>query len=525
MPPFSLKTRIKQKRTEKEIKHTLSLLKATLESTADGILVIDRDRRIISYNKKFADMWHIPDTLCAITDDDHLQSFVLPQMKSPAEFIARINEIHSYPACDSYDVLEFADGRFFERFSNPQAIEDKIVGRVWSFRDITEQRKLECQLRHSQKMEAIGTLTGGIAHDFNNILTAIIGYGNLIQMQLDASSPLLHFLEQLLAATDKATCLTKGLLTYSRKQPLNPCQADLNDIVKRVTKLLSRLISENIDFSSILTERKLGVTADSGQIEQVIMNLVTNARDAMPEGGTIIINTDVAELDDTFIRNQDYGHAGMYALISVSDSGVGMDKVMMERIFEPFFTTKEVGRGTGLGLSIVYGIIKKHNGFIQVDSEPDNGSVFKVYLPLTSNNATEMHVKPQNVQIGGTETILLIEDNLEVRQLLKALLEQYGYKVIEAADGEDAIERFIEHQDDIQLLVLDVIIPKKNGREVYTELKQIRHDIRALFTSGYSTDIISKNGIMEEGLDFISKPLAPSALLAKIREMLEQPRP
>ncbi len=510
-----------QKRTEKEIKHALSLLRATLESTADGILVMDRQKRIISYNRKFAEMWQIPESWLAETDDDRLRAFVLHQLKSPAEFMARVKEINDRPEGESYDVLEFADGRYFERFSKPQTIEEKIVGRVWSFRDITGQRKLENQLRQAQKMEAIGTLTGGIAHDFNNILTAIIGYGNLVQMQTDASDPRSHLLEQMLAAADKASALTKGLLTYSRKQPLNPCQVDLNEIVKRSMKLLSRLISENIEFSSLTTEQKVWVMADSGQIEQVIMNLVTNARDAMPEGGRLAIATDLARPDDTFVRSQGCGLAGTYAILSVSDTGVGMEKVMTERIFEPFFTTKEVGKGTGLGLSIVYGIVKQHNGLIQVESEPGTGSLFKVYLPLSDGPAAEPPAPSHEVKTGGTETILLIEDNPEVRQFLKALLEQYGYRIIEAADGEEAVERFIEQQSDIRLLLLDVIMPKRNGREVYNELKRLRPDIKVLFTSGYSADIISRNGILEEGLDFISKPLAPAALLAKIREVLD----
>ncbi len=382
--------------------------------------------------------------------------------------------------------------------------------------------KLEAQIRHIQKMEAIGQLTGGIAHDFNNLLTAIIGNSYLIGMKIDKDTFLKPFVEQILATSERASNLTRGLLAFGRSQVLNVQPAALNDIIKSVEKLLIRLIGEDIEFKTKLTDEDIKIMADFGQIEQVLMNLATNARDAMPEGGFLSMETQVVTIDHGFINTHGFGKPGRYALISAADTGTGMDEETKKRIFEPFFTTKEVGKGTGLGLAIVYGIIKQHNGYITVYSEPGKGTTFRIYLPVVEAKIEGIEPGEAFFLAGGNETILLAEDEKEVRGLTKTVLEEFGYKVIEAVDGDDAIIKFIENKDKIQLLILDVVMPKKNGKEAYNAIRNIRSDIKTIFTSGYNEEIIHKSGIIENGLNFISKPFVPIEFLKIIRGILDK---
>jgi len=510
-----------QKRADEKMQWTLSLLGATLESTADGILVVDSEEKIIRFNKKFIEMWGIPESVMESMDDRQAMSFVRAQLVNPDAFMEKVREIYSDPGAESYDVLEFLDGRIFERYSKPQRIDESIIGRVWSFRDVTEHRKLEIQLRHSQKMEALGTLAGGVAHDFNNMLTAIIGFTYLIKTDMDATDPKMHYLNQVLSAAERATGLTQSLLAYSRKEPLNPGRYDLNEIVRKVVKFLSRLIGEDIELVIALDEKELTIKADAGQIEQVLMNFATNARDAMPGKGKLTISTRIFDLGEEFIRVNGYGTAGKYVNLSVSDTGSGMEKATMERIFEPFFTTKQMGRGTGLGLSIVYGIVKQHNGFINVSSEQGKGTSFELYFPLVpSIDKIDERVDVPTI-VGGSETILIVEDSPEIRDLLNKVLTGAGYKVIEAVDGQDGVEKFIEHREEVRLLILDVIMPRKNGREAYEEIRKINGEVKAIFTSGYTAEIISREGIMDGKYNFLAKPLSPDIILTKVRQTLD----
>jgi signal transduction histidine kinase/DNA-binding response OmpR family regulator len=383
-----------------------------------------------------------------------------------------------------------------------------------------ERERLLTQLLQAQKMEAVGQLAGGISHDFNNILTAMIGYGHLLKMKMKEDDPLRTYADNILSLSDKAANLTQSLLAFSRKRIMNPCPANLNEIIKRIDYLLSRIIGEDIKLQTMLSEDDLIVMADSGQIEQVLMNLATNARDAMPEGGLLTIGTETLDIDHEFIKEHGYGNEGQYALISLTDTGAGMDRETREKIFEPFFTTKEVGKGTGLGLSMVYGIIKQHEGYINVYSEPGRGTTFRIYLPLIEAKAEE--IKPEAIQPieTGTETVLLAEDEDAIREFIKKLLEEYGYKVITAGSGQEAIDEFKAHKDKIQLALLDVIMPNRNGKEAYEEIKKIRPDIKVLFMSGYPADIIHKHDIIEKGFAYIEKPASPTKLLRKIREVL-----
>ena len=397
-----------------------------------------------------------------------------------------------------------------------------ITGIIGYHMDITEHKKLEEQLRHSQKMEAIGQLAGGIAHDFNNILTAVIGYANLLQMRLGDGNQLRSYVDQIIASSERAANLTQSLLAFGRKQILDPKAITVNEIIKSMEKLLTRLISEDIELKTQFANKDLTVFADAAQMGQVLMNLVTNARDAMPDGGKLTISTGLVQLDGTFVKRHGYGKPGMYAMISVSDSGVGMSEKTRQRVFEPFFTTKEVGKGTGLGLAIVYGIVKQHNGFANVYSELGQGSTFKVYLPLIRSAYGEEKEASLSPPVGGTETILIAEDDTEVRRLTKNVLEEFGYTVIEAVDGEDAISKFLKHKRKVDLIMLDVVMPRKNGKEVYQYVRKVRPDIKALFTSGYTADVIHEKGVLDEGLNFVSKPVAPTELLRKLRDILDE---
>lgn len=388
--------------------------------------------------------------------------------------------------------------------------------------NITEQKNLENQLRHAQKMEALGTLSGGIAHDFNNILTAIIGYGSLLEMRIDKKDSLRPFVEHILNAADRATTLTKSLLTFGRKQNIEPRVVDLNSVIPEVEKLLLRLLREDIALRTTLADSPCMVLADAGQIGQVLMNLATNARDAMPKGGKMAISIAMASLDRDFVTTHGYGTPGSYVLLTVTDTGAGMDAETRSRIFEPFFTTKEVGKGTGLGLSMAYGIVKQHNGYITCYSEPGAGTTFRIYLPAVEALAEPVLLSSAELPPGGTETILLAEDDEQVRVLTSSLLERFGYTVITAYDGKDALVQYHAHRAAIQLVLLDVIMPGKNGREVCEEMRKSAPDLKALFTSGYSADIFQLGEVIESSFAFISKPALPAELLRKIRELLDE---
>jgi PAS domain S-box-containing protein len=389
--------------------------------------------------------------------------------------------------------------------------------------DITDRKQLEVQLRHSQKMDAVGQLAGGIAHDFNNILTAIVGYASILDLKLPDGSPLKKNAEQIAATAERGAILTQGLLTYSRKQSSNQVAIDLNEIIHRVHQLLLRLISENIYLNINLDPRCLPIMADSGQIEQVLMNILTNARDAMQQGGTIAITTETVTISSDFVLAKGFGKPGKYALLTCSDSGEGMDDDVVKHIFEPFYTTKEIGKGTGLGLSIVYGIIKEHNGYALCHSTIGIGTIFQIYLPLldTAPTVTEETVEEQVAVVQGRNFILLAEDNETARVLGRKILEEFGYSVIEAVDGEDAVEKFREQGERISLVILDVIMPKMNGRAAYELIRRTAPNVRFLFCSGYATDVVADQGGVEEGMNFLPKPFTPKELLMKIREVLD----
>ncbi|MBJ6801086.1 two-component system sensor histidine kinase NtrB [Geomonas propionica] len=363
-----------------------SLLSATIESTLDGIMAVDANGDIIAYNRRFIEMWEVEDEDLARGDSNDLLLSLLGKLKDPVLFFEKVSELYWQPEAESYDVVELRSGKCFERFSRPCLSEGKEAGRVWTFHDITELKKLENQLLHAQKMEAIGTLAGGIAHDFNNIMTAVIGYTDLLQREFSPPAPYRGFLENIHTASHRAIAVVKNLLTFSREETLPTAKLECNALLQNVGGLLTRLVGRDVDLVVNLSSAPQGVLVDQGQIEQVLVNLTTNARDAMPRGGSLTIDVADVELSVQELAGQHTAKPGPYVKISFSDTGLGIDEAATGRIFDPFYTTKEVGKGCGLGLSISYGIVKRHGGIIEVASRQDEGATFSVLLPKVDLN-------------------------------------------------------------------------------------------------------------------------------------------
>ncbi|KKM81450.1 hypothetical protein LCGC14_1329730 [marine sediment metagenome] len=394
---------------------------------------------------------------------------------------------------------------------------------VGTLQDITEQKNLEAQLLQSQKMEAIGKLSGGVAHDFNNLLTSITGNAELLSMKLQKDSPLKEYVTEISKASDRAASLTRQLLAFSRKQVLQPKVMSLNGAILDMEKMLRRLIGEDIDLKTTLSDELGNVEADPGQVEQVILNLCVNARDAMPQGGKITIETANVELDESYTRTHRTVIPGPYVMMAISDDGSGMDKETQSRIFDPFFTTKERGKGTGLGLSTVYGIVKQSEGNIWLYSEPGQGTTFKIYLPRVEKLVEKIVKTKEPVKsLTGTETVLVVEDDGMVRKLAHKVLKDYGYKVLVAENGKEGLKICEENKGPIHLMLTDVVMPEMGGRKLADHLKDLRPEIKVLYMSGYTDNTIVHHGILDKGMNFIQKPFTPETLAAKVRGMLEE---
>jgi PAS domain S-box-containing protein len=381
---------------------------------------------------------------------------------------------------------------------------------------------LNKQLLQSQKLEAIGVLAGGVAHEFSNILATMKGAAYLIQKKLPHDSPAMKYADQIVSSIAKANSLSQELLSFSRQRTISLKPVHFNEAIKKIVRLLCRLIGEHIELKLLLADREATVMADANQIEQVLVNLATNARDAMPDGGTLTIKTDVMEMHEEFIKENGYGVAGPYIVLTVSDTGVGMQEEVRAKIFQPFFTTKPVGKGSGLGLAVTYGIIKQHNGFIDVESRPEQGTTFKIYLPTVDVQAITGEQKRDTLKVkSGEETILLAEDDSDALTMTTELLKMTGYTVLVAGDGEEAVKVFTANQNKVQLVIADVRMPKKDGQVVFEEIRKIAPAARFLFMSGYTTDVIDSHGIWNKDLEFISKGARPDEFLAKVRDVLD----
>lgn len=422
----------------------------------------------------------------------------------------------------THDILEERVAeRTSELFATNQQLTSEIAERG---RAEEEKKQLEAHLIRAQKMDAVGQLAGGVAHDFNNILCAMIGFCALAKRKTSPDSGAIEFLDDILALTEKASVLTKGLLSFSRKQIVSMKPVNLNSAVIAFGKIIQRVIGDNIHLTIKPADNHLIIMADSGQIDQILMNLSANARDAMPAGGSLTISLELMKMDDSYIAAHGFGAPGRYALLSVSDTGIGMDKDTQAQIFDPFFTTKEPGKGTGLGLAIIYTIVKNHNGFINVYSEIGTGTTFRIFLPAV-DMIVEQTAIAGSLWAGGSEIILLAEDDAATRRAARIILESAGYTVIEAVDGIEAIEQYSRHRNEIGLVVIDIIMPRKSGPAAYEEIAKLAPGVKVIFTSGYTSDLINAAQLLEEGLHFLSKPYSPGDLLREIRHALDKKEP
>jgi two-component system, cell cycle sensor histidine kinase and response regulator CckA len=508
-----------RKHAESEMREAFSLLQATLESTTDGLLVVDLEGRIRSYNRKFVELWHIPQDILDSRDDARAIAFVLDQLRNPASFLANIQHLYDHPEETSFDVLEFKDGRVYERYSQGQSLGGLSKGRVWSFRDITLRTNLENQLRQAQKMEAVGSLAGGVAHDFNNLLTAIMGHSSLMLSRLSERDPLREDVAEIHRASERAALLTRQLLAFSRQQVIEPHVLDLNGVVLSMQQLLRRTLGENIQIQVRPAPAPAYVRADGSQIEQVILNLSINARDAMPLGGELTIETSFEHVapDSTLALAP-----GEYVKFTFTDSGLGMDEATRQRIFEPFFTTKERGRGTGLGLSTVYGIVQQSGGVITVDSALARGSTFAMYFPRVAGEATApAEVLPPAGAELGQGTVLLAEDEGMVRDLLAEALSEAGFSVIAVRDGHEAFMRGTAMANTIDIFVTDVVMPGMSGPDVVERLREHQPALPVLFISGYTDDELTPRMRLGPAVGFLQKPFPPATLIRRIREILD----
>jgi PAS domain S-box-containing protein len=386
--------------------------------------------------------------------------------------------------------------------------------------NVGEWKALERQLQQTQKLEAVGRLAGGVAHDFNNMLGIISGYCEILKDRRDLETGMLADLEEIHKASRKAAALTQQLLAFSRKQVIQPRHVDLNEVLMEISKMLRRLIGDDVEMRMNLCPSEVVVLADQGQLQQVVMNLTVNARDAMPEGGTLTIATEVCDLDQSYAIQHYPVVPGPYALLSVTDSGMGMDGDTLSHLFEPFFTTKELGRGTGLGLSIVYGIVKQSEGYIWAYSEPGNGSCLKIYLPLRKAAVEAVAALPDITSVRGTETILIVEDNVHLRELMAGYLRALGYQVLEDGDGRSALDRVATQETNIDVVVTDIMMPGMGGRELAQRIVAMGRPPKLLLMSGYTHDPDQQSRAMHEGETFLQKPFALKDLAVKVRQLL-----
>jgi len=397
----------------------------------------------------------------------------------------------------------------------------KVVNHVLAARDITREVQLEKQARTAQQMEAVGTLAGGIAHDFNNALTGIIGFADLLRMRLGKEPKLQGDVDEILKCAERASTLTRQLLAFARRQVIEPVVLDPNTVVRDISRLMKKVSGEQIEVRTRLTEGIPPVFADRGQLEQVLLNLCLNSRDAMPGGGEFLVSTDAVVWEGERIEDHAVMPAGQYVLLAIADNGTGMDEATRKRAFEPYFTTKAPGKGTGLGLSMVYGIVKQNGGFVFLDTSPGKGTTFRIYFPASEATSEEKEEKRDVAVKGGTETILLAEDEESIRVLAERALRGYGYEVLVARDGTEAVALFEAHPG-ISVAVLDVVMPRMGGKEALDAMRLLRPEFKALFTSGYSTDRIHESFVILPGIEFLPKPYGPASLARRVREVLDK---
>jgi len=515
------RARAEQARAQEQLRQSEARYRTLVDGVRDVIFALAPDGTIASLNPAFETITGFPrDEWLGRPFEQLVHSDDLPLALELLSGVARgeprpVNQFRIRTRKGDYRMGEFA--------ATPQYREGQLASILGIGRDVTERLSLEQQLRQAQKMEAVGRLAGGVAHDFNNILTAITGYADLLLEDLGTTDRRRDDIAEIRKAAERAAGLTRQLLAFSRQQVMQVRVLDLNDVVADTQNMLGRLLGEDIALVTHLDPALGAVKADPGQLEQVIMNLAVNARDAMPGGGKLTIETANAELDDTYVREHFPARPGSYVMLAVSDTGTGMSDEVQSHLFEPFFTTKEKGKGTGLGLATVYGIVKQSGGYIWVYTEPGHGTTFKIYLPRVAGAPAQRASGPKASPVGaGTETVLLAEDEAAVRAVARHALERQGYTVLEASSGEAALDLAERHSGRIHLLLTDVIMPGMNGRALALRLSELRPDLRVVYMSGYTEEAITRHGVLEPGLTYVQKPFTPEGLARKVREVLDR---
>jgi PAS domain S-box-containing protein len=503
-----------------ELRSSRDLLEAVIEGSQEAIYVRDQEGRYLLANPAARQLLGTTESeIVGKTNQEYFTAEDAAWTRSSDLEVIRSNR----PQTVEQTLTLKGTARFL--VSNKAPYRDangNVIGIVGIASDQTERLKMEAEVRKAQRMESVGTLAAGVAHDFNNLLTVIKGYSQLLLEEV-AGTPSQDKVKQIDAASNKAASLTRQLLAFSRQQVLQPKIISLNTVVSDMQKMLQRLIGEDIDFKVQLAADVPSILADPGQMEQVIMNLAANARDAMPRGGKFTIQTQRVELDEEYSRQHLHAPPGTYVQLAVSDTGIGMDEATQSRIFEPFFTTKPAGKGTGLGLSTVYGITKQSGGYIWVYSEPGHGTTFKMYFPIAAVGAEATAApKPLAKRQAGSETVLVVEDEPSLLALVQASLKKHGYQVLTASSGEEAEAVARQHAGAIHLLLTDVVMPQTSGREAAKRVLELRPEIRVIWMSGYPDDTIVHHGILEAGVHFLQKPFTPATLGEKVREVLDK---
>jgi PAS domain S-box-containing protein len=522
---FALEVNLHEKdrvKKEEELRWRTAFFEAQVDSSLDGVLVVDRQGGKILQNQRMIELMQIPKEIAEDPDDARQREFVGTIVKDPDQFSEKVDYLNSHPDEISRDEVELLNGTIFDRYSAP--VRDKLnnyYGRIWTFRDITERRQLEEQFRQAQKMEAVGQLTGGIAHDFNNLLTVILGCSEFIGEEVKENPRLSKMAQMILDAAQRGADLTHRMLAFARRQALQPKPVDINRMLANMESFLRRTLSADIDLKVIQSGEDCTALVDLTQLENALLNLCVNARDAMPAGGKLIIETGSTTLDASYAEQNADVAPGQYILIAVSDTGCGISPENLERVFDPFFTTKEVGKGTGLGLSMVYGFVKQSHGHVKIYSEPGHGTSVKLYLPKADQESEPSDQEATLIaDLQGSEFILLVEDNAPVREFAKAQLLNLGYRVIEAANGKDALAVLREHKD-IDLLFTDVVMPGGlNGSELAVEARKLYPSLKVLFCSGYAENAILHMGLMDKDVQLLNKPYSRLQLARRIRGML-----
>jgi len=516
-----------RKLKEEALRESEERYRSLFDKASDGILILSSDGKLIDANESFARMHgYGTGELLRMNIRD------LDTTKTAELIPERMRQLLAGEILAFEVEHHHKDGHVFplEVSANLVSIGGEPCIQCFH-RDITERkraeeerRKLERQLQTAQKMESVGTLAGGIAHDFNNVLTVIIGFGEMLKLRIAKDPKAVSYLDEILRGAERASVLTRQILTFARRQIIELDNLDLNRVVSDLEKLLRKVTREDIAIKTLLAEGVPTIRADQGQVEQVLMNLALNARDAMPGGGQLVVETQEAWLEEGYVKQYPYMKAGRYAVLSVSDTGIGMDEGTREHIFEPFFTTKGPDKGTGLGLAVVYGVVKQHNGFIHVYSEPGKGTTFRIYFPAVEVPPDSKVVAAREIIHGGNETILLAEDNESVRHLAEQTLITYGYRVLTACDGEEAADIFLRHKKEIAIAVLDVVMPKMGGKQAYDGMVAMAPGLKVLFISGYSANAIHDSFVLHQGIPFLQKPFGPSDLARMVREVLDGER-